>query len=51
MGKALDLGIEATTLHLEVLVVFELGGDDDLEWAGEFATHHFEPGTVFFGPQ
>jgi hypothetical protein len=50
LGEALEFRVESFPLSLEVLEVFEFGGQSGLEWAVEFESEFGQPLPVFFRP-
>jgi len=50
VGEALEFGVESFPLGLEVLKVFEFGGQSGLKWAVEFEPKFSQPLSVFLRP-
>jgi hypothetical protein len=50
LGEALEFCVESFALSLEVLEVFEFGGQSGLKWAAKFEPEFGQPLPVFLGP-
>ncbi len=50
LGQAFELGVKSVPLHLEVLEMFELSGQSDVEWPFTLLTQPGEPLTMSLSP-